>query len=378
MLKITYAGESHGRAIVTIISGIPAGLELTAGDIDKELWRRQQGYGRGKRMNIEQDRAEILSGVLDKKTIGSPIAVEVKNRDFSIDNQPPITVARPGHADLSGALKYNQKNIRSILERASARTTVGYVCAGAVAKKLLTEFAIEIFSYVEQIGKVKARVSPDKIISAKKNFWENTELRCPDKIATAEMMKLIDRAKDNGDTLGGTFRLIARGLCPGLGSYVRPNERLDGRIAGALMAIPAIKGVEIGAGFKSAEISGKNFHDEIFYSPGKGFYRLQNNAGGLEGGISNGEPLIIRAAMKPIPTLAKPLHSVDIVTGKAARAPVLRADVCAVSAAAVIAESVLAIEIAGALIEKFGGDNLSDMKKNYDYYRKRINNKKVR
>lgn len=372
MLEVTYAGESHGPAIVTIVSGIPANLALEPEDINKELARRQLGYGRGKRMSLEQDRVEILSGVLDGKTIGSPITLLVKNRDFSLNNQPAITVPRPGHADLAGALKYDQKNIRAILERASARTTVGYVCAGAVAKKLLTEFGIGIISYVEQIGQIKAKVELAKIISAKESFWDNTFLRCPDRKATALMMKEIDKAARTGDTLGGVFLVVAKNVCTGLGSYVLPEKRLDGRIAGSIMAIPAIKGVEIGLGFSGVELSGRHYHDEIFYSSRKGFYRQKNNAGGLEGGMTNGEPVVVRAVMKPIPTLAEPLRSVDIITKKGSLATVVRADVCAVPAAAVIAENVLAIELAKALIEKFGGDNLNDLKKNYLNYQSRI------
>ena len=344
MLRFLTAGESHGPALVAILEGCPANLLLSEEEINRELERRQQGYGRGKRMKLEKDKVEITSGVRAGKTIGSPIALRITNRSTELFDKT-ITRLRPGHADLAGAVKYNQKDIRNILERASARETAVKVAVGDIAKKLLAEFRINVFSEVLQIGKAK-----------NKTEWK----------------KAIDRAAEEGNTLGGIFEITVTGAPVGLGSHVHWDRRLDGNLARAVMAIPAIKGVEIGLGFGVASLPGSKVHDEIFYSPGKGYYRATNNAGGLEGGMTNGEPIIIRAAMKPIATLKKPLKSVDLVSKKVCEALVERSDVCAVEPAAVIGEAVAALEIANALLEKFGGDAVEDLKASYKYYLSRL------
>lgn len=348
MLRYLTAGESHGSALVAILEGCPANLALSEDDINRDLERRQQGYGRGERMKIEADKAEIVSGVRDGKTIGSPIALRIANRSTELFEKS-ITQVRPGHADLAGALKYNQTDVRNILERASARETAAKVAVGAVAKKLLAEFKINIFSQVVQIGGL-----------TNEKDWK----------------KAIDKAKDDGDTLGGIFEVSVNGAPIGLGSHVHWDRRLDANLARAVMGIPAVKGVEIGQGFEVAGQPGSKVHDEIFYNKDKGFFHRTNNAGGLEGGITNGEPIIVRAAVKPIATLSKPLKSVDLVSKKAAEAHVERSDVCAVEPAAVIAEAAVAIELARALLEKFGGDALEDLAAAYKAYISRLTNKK--
>ncbi|MFH1542045.1 MAG: chorismate synthase, partial [bacterium] len=321
----------------------PANLPLTEKDINPELTRRQQGYGRGERMKLEKDAVKLISGVRNGKTIGSPIAIEIPNSSTEFFEKS-ITQLRPGHADLAGAQKYDQTDIRNILERASARETAAKVALGAIAKKLLSEFKIKIFSKIQKIG---------------------------GEVEEAKWKKLVDEAKANGDTLGGVFEVIVTGVPVGLGSHVHWDRRLDANLARAVMGIPAIKGVEIGLGFDVAELPGSKVHDEISYSKEKGFFHKSNNAGGLEGGITNGEPLIIRAAMKPIATLMKPLKSVDLESKKPAEAFVERSDVCAVEPAAVIGEAVVAIELANAFLEKFGGDSLGDISISFDNYLKR-------
>ncbi|NQT30388.1 MAG: chorismate synthase [Candidatus Saganbacteria bacterium] len=345
MLRYLTAGESHGKALVSILEGCPANLSLCEEDINRDLERRQEGYGRGPRMKeIEKDQAEILSGVRNGKTMGSPIALRIPNRSTELFDKA-ITELRPGHADLAGALKYNQKDIRNILERASARETAAKVAVGAISKKLLSEFKINIFSKVLEIGGAK-----------KEKEWK----------------KLIDEAKEAGDTLGGVFEITITGAPVGLGSYVHWDRRLDGNFAKALMSIPAVKGVEVGLGFSQAAMVGSKVHDEIFYNKEKGFFRKTNNAGGLEGGMTDGQPIILRAVMKPIATLKKPLKSVDLVSKKACEALVERSDVCAVEPAAVIGEAVVAVALANAFLEKFGGDSMTEIKRNIAGYRQQI------
>jgi chorismate synthase len=349
MLRYLTAGESHGKALNAILEGMVSDLSLSASDINKELSRRQGGYGRGGRMKIEKDEVEILSGVRSGKTLGSPIALLINNKDWanwkdimaveSGKKSDAVTGLRPGHADLAGCLKYSQKDIRNILERASARETAVRVAVGAIAKKFLKEFNIVVDSSVVSVG----GSGPDKI------------------------KEEVDKAAKEGDSLGGVFEVVALGCPPGLGSHVHWDRKLKTKLAAALMSIQSIKGVEIGKGFELSALRGSKVHDEIFYEKGK-FVHKTNNAGGLEGGITNGEPVVIRAAVKPISTLKKPLKSVDLASKKAVEAHVERADVCAVPAAGVIGEAVVALEIANAVLEKFGGDTLSETRaahKNY-------------
>jgi chorismate synthase len=391
-LRYLTAGESHGKALVGMIEGIPAGLALSAADIDGDLKRRQTGHGRGGRMRIESDHAEILSGVRWGRTLGSPITLVIENRDYKnwlqgmspeheADGSMPASVnPRPGHADLSGAIKYDQHDVRNILERSSARETAVRVALGAVAKKFLAEFDIMIGSYVIQIGSIQVQSSKSNVRCQERKLLslfkkaEKSPVRCPDDEGSAKMVKLIDRTMKEGNSLGGIFEVFAIGLPAGLGSHVQWDKRLDGRLGQALMSIQAIKGVEIGAGFEISGRFGSEVMDEIFYeSPGSGirrpkFYRNTNNAGGVEGGMTNGMPLILRAAMKPIPTLRKPLRSVDIVTKKQTKAAYERSDVCAAPAAAVIGEAMTALTLADAFVEKFGGDSMREIKRNYDSY----------
>ncbi len=372
-MRIQYvtAGESHGKALVSIIEGIPKGLKLDIQFINHELIRRMKGFGRGKRMQIEKDKIEVLSGIRGGKTLGSPIALLIKNKDSAIERLHSISLPRPGHADLAGALKYGERDIRNILERASARETASRVAAGSVCKILLKEFCVDLLSHVVMIGHIEseARLPFKKM----KQAAERSPVRCVDKDISRLMCLEIKRAQSNGDTLGGVFEAVIKGVPPGLGSYVQWTRRLDGNIARAVMAIPGIKGVEIGFGFGVALQSGSYLHDEIFFDKKiRKFTRKTNNAGGIEGGISNGEDIVLRAAMKPIATLKKPLDSVNIRTKKKTKAQVERADVSVVPAAGVIAENVCAIEIACAMTEKFGGDSLDEMKRNYEGYVKEM------
>jgi chorismate synthase len=373
MLRYLTAGESHGKCLIGILEGMPAGLRIDKKSIDQDLARRQKGYGRGARMQIEKDQVQILSGVRKNMTIGSPIALLIENQDFKIDLLPAVVNARPGHADLAGVLKYGTHDIRDVLERASARDTAMQVAVGVLCKRLLAEFKIEILSQVTMIGSINADTEGLSIMQLKARCAKSL-LNCADPKREKIMIDAIERAKRAGDSLGGVFEVIALGVPPGVGSYVQPDKRLDGCLAKSLMSISAIKAVEIGLGFLVALRPGSQVHDEIFYRQGKGFWRKTNHAGGIEGGMSNGEPIIARCAMKPIPTLSKPLHSVNIRTKNAAKAQVERADVCAVPAASVVGEAQVAITLAKAMTEKFGGDSLPEMKRNFSGYLKQVRN----
>ena len=381
--RFTTAGESHGRGLVGILEGIPAGLSVSGADVDAELKRRQGGYGRGARMKIESDRIEWLSGVRAGETLGSPIAMLIWNRDWEhwqdimapeadaapdpLGRRRQVTRPRPGHADLAGSLKYDRQDARDILERASARETVARVACGAVCKKLLREFSIEVGSYVAELGGVVAK-TPAVLPSPLNEAADQSPVRCLDQDAEAEIIRRIDAAKAAGDTLGGVVEVVALGLPVGLGSHVAWDTKLDGRLAQALMSIPAVKGVELGLGFEAARRKGSEVHDEIL----PGFARATNRAGGTEGGMTTGEPLVARVAMKPISTLMSPLKTVDLKTGGPAQAQSERSDVTAVPAMGVIAEAMLAIVVTQALLEKFGGDALSELKRNVEGYLQQV------
>jgi chorismate synthase len=380
-LRFTTAGESHGRGLVAILEGIPAGLPVSADRVDAELKRRQGGYGRGARMKIESDRIEWLAGVRAGETLGSPIAMLIWNRDWEhwqdvmapeadapgSERRRQVTRPRPGHADLAGSLKYDRTDARDILERASARETVARVACGAICKILLGEFGIEIGSHVVELGGVVARVGAQHAAPLPEHLNETADqslVRCLDPDAEKEMIKRIDAAKAAGDTLGGIVEVVGLGLPVGLGSHVSWDTKLDGRLAQALMSIPAVKGVEVGLGFEAARRKGSEVHDEIL----PGFARATNRAGGTEGGMTTGEPLALRVAMKPISTLMSPLKTVDLKTGGPAQAQSERSDVTAVPAMGVIAEAMMAIVLAQALLEKFGSDALSELKRNVEGY----------
>lgn len=345
MLRLLTAGESHGKAITAILEGLPGGLKIKPELINKELARRQAGFGRGKRMRIENDRAQILSGLKNNTTLGSPVTLLIQNKDFSIEKLHKVICPRPGHADLAGLLKYGFSDIREVLERASARSTAATVGVGALCKIFLSEFRISIASRVLSVG---GEDSP------------------------AAMKDKISEAIKNKDTIGGVFEIVVKGVPVGLGSYVQPDRRLDGKLAQALLSIPGIKAMEIGLGMGYAVSFGSEVHDEIFYSRGKGYFRKTNNAGGIEGGVSNGEDIILRACMKPICTLMDPLGSVNINTKQASKAAIERSDTSVVAAAGVVAEAACAYVLADALLEKFGSDSLKDIKDNYKNYLKRI------
>jgi chorismate synthase len=391
MFRFVTAGESHGPALLATIEGVPAGLPLNRDVLDAELRRRQGGYGRGGRMRIESDRAEIVSGVRHGETLGSPIALLVRNRDWENWTVPMgadapgrelgdeearrVHLPRPGHADLVGALKYDRSDARDILERASARETAARVAAGAVARALLAELGITVGSHVTAIGGVEARV-PTELPDDLNGAADPSPVRCLDADAEGAMIDAIDAARQRGDTLGGVFEVVARGVPVGLGSHVSWDRKLDGRLAAAMMSIQAIKGVEIGLGFGAAAVPGSAVHDAIVShgnSPGTGGYgRARNQAGGLEGGITTGLPLVVRAAMKPISTLMSPLATVDLRTGEVGEAVRERSDVCAVPAAAVVGEAMVALVLAGAVLEKFGGDSLRELRRNRDSYLERL------
>jgi chorismate synthase len=398
-LRFLTAGESHVRGLTGIIEGVPSGIPITSAEIDKDLRRRQGGHGRGGRMKIESDHAEILSGVRWGKTIGSPISLLIENEDWKnwengmsaeaafSGSIKPVTRPRPGHADLAGALKYDQRDIRNILERSSARETAMRVGLGAIAKRVLSEFGIGFGSYVIQIGTVRS--AELKVQGQGKDLLQafdkadKSPVRCPDEDASKRMVRMIDKAIKEGNSLGGVFEVFITGLPPGLGSHTQWDRKLDGRLAQAMMSIQAMKGVEIGGGFEMCGRSGSEVMDEIFYGSRKpevrrqkaredriksGFYRKTNNAGGIEGGMTNGMPVIIRVGMKPIPTLRTPLMSVDINSKKPLSAAYERSDVCAVPAAAVVGEAMAALVMADAFLEKFGGDSRDEVAKNYHSY----------
>ncbi|MFQ5645604.1 MAG: chorismate synthase [bacterium] len=387
MLRYLNAGESHGPRLTAVLEGLPSGLDIDVEALNRELGRRQQGYGRGGRMKIERDRCEITAGVRFGQTLGSPVCLNITNRDWENwqekmsvtpkerNDSQRVVRPRPGHADLPGALKYNHRDIRNILERSSARETAIRVAVGAVCRQFLSHFGITINSHVIMIGGIWGRgyTERDRLVSPE-DFWaraEKSKVRCVDEEASKAMVARIDRAIADKDSVGGVFEVIVQGIIPGLGSHVHWDRKLDGLLAGSFMSIQAVKGVEIGLGFGYGILSGSQVHDEIFCEDGA-FSHHTNNAGGIEGGMSNGEDLVIRAVMKPIPTLRKPLHSVDIDTRQPEEAAYERSDVCAAPAAAVIGEAVAAYTIAQVLLEKFGGDSLRETKRNFDAYRKQI------
>jgi len=392
MFEYLTAGESHGPRLTAVIKNLPAGLRVEVEKINDELYRRQQGYGRGNRMKIESDKIIINSGLRHKKTLGSPMSMTIENKDWQnwLEAMAPdkergaeveaLTNPRPGHADLPGALKYNHRDLRNVLERASARETAARTAVGAVARQFLEEFGVNVYSHVVQIGNLKSENWTD--LKAKNpesfneqeainNYFEKldqTPLRCGDSTKTEAMKNLIDSWRANGDSVGGVFEIVVTGLPVGLGSHVHWDLKLESKLAAQLMGIQAIKGVEIGSGFKGAGLPGSKAHDEIYYDLNKGFYRSSNQAGGIEGGMTNGEELIIRLAMKPIPTLAKALHSADIISKKERTAAKERSDVCAVPAASIVGEAVTAIVLAQSTADKFGGDSIKEIKRNYNSY----------
>jgi chorismate synthase len=388
-MRYLTAGESHGPQLTTILEGLPAGMPLLIEDINEELARRQKGYGRGRRMQIEKDTAEIVSGVRHGYTLGSPIALVVQNNDWKhwtkIMGAEPleegqedeikrkVTRARPGHADLNGALKYGHRDMRNVLERSSARETTVRVAAGAVAKKLLSLVGIELVSHVVEIGGIKANIDHSLTVEELKDRTENSPVRCSDPAVEKDMMAAIDEAKKNGDSIGGIVEVIAAGMPAGVGSYVHYDRKLDGKLAAAIMSINAFKGVEIGIGFEAARKPGSEVHDEIAWNEEKGYYRKSNRLGGFEGGMTTGMPIVVRGVMKPIPTLYKPLMSVDIETKEPFAASVERSDSCAVPAAAVVAENAIAWELANALIDQFYSDRFDtfadEIKRQREYAR---------
>ena len=384
-MRYLTAGESHGPKLTTIIEGLPAGMPLLQEDINEQLARRQKGHGRGRRMQIEKDTVEITSGIRHGLTLGSPVALVVENNDWKhwvkiMGSEPfdgneddikrRVTRPRPGHADLNGAIKYGHQDMRNVLERSSARETTIRVAAGAVAKKLLSELGIEVASHVVEIGGVKSNVSTYDSIQSLREISEDSPVRCLDPEAGEEMMKAIDTAKENGDSIGGIVEVIVEGMPAGVGSYVHFDRKIDSKLAAAICSINAFKGVEFGIGFGAAHIPGSQVHDEILWSEERGFYRKSNRLGGLEGGMTNGMPLVIRGVMKPIPTLYKPLQSVDIETKEPFTASVERSDSCAVPAAAVVAENVVAWELAVAITDQFFADRFDTLKEIIEEQRK--------
>jgi len=386
MLRFTTSGESHGRALIAIVEGLPAGLPVDLDQIDRDLRRRQWGYGRGGRMKIEKDHAEVMSGVRHGLTLGSPIALMIDNRDWANwtevmavepkeiapEKSRQIKRPRPGHADLAGGQKYSARDLRNILERSSARETTARVACGALAKQLLAVFGIEILSHVIQLGGI-----PQKPLELTweqiKGISEEAPLRCADDEIQQQMMELIDETKLAGDTVGGVFEVVARGVVPGLGSHTAWDVKLDGRLAQAVMSIPAVKAVAIGAGAEASSLPGSEVHDEIAYnSETQEFIRATNRAGGLEGGITNGEEVRIRGHLKPLSTLRRPLKSVDIDSKQEESAAFERSDITAVPAAGVIGEAMVALVLADAMREKFGGDSVGEMKRNFEGYREQL------
>ncbi|HXM56431.1 MAG TPA: chorismate synthase [Candidatus Dormibacteraeota bacterium] len=378
MLRWLTAGESHGPQLTVVVEGLPAGLELTAEDLRRDLRRRQGGHGRGGRQQIEVDEARLVGGVRGGRTLGSPVALVLENRDhanWTAQMTPapegfapePVTRLRPGHADLAGVLKYGHDDVRNVLERSSARETAARVAAGGIARKLLGCFGVRVFSFVQSIGTIDVgydAVDPDRVTDEE---IESSPVRCPVPDASARMVAEIDAAGERGDTLGGTFRVVATGLPPGLGSYVHWDRKLDARLAMAILSVNAVKGVEFGAGFEGAARPGSAFHDEIDFSEGR-FRHLSNRAGGLTGGVTNGEPLDLRVALKPISTMKKPMRSVDLATRERADAHYERSDVCVAPAAGVVGEAMVALTLADAFLEKFGGDSVAETERNVRGY----------
>lgn len=384
-MRYLTAGETHGPQLTAIIEGMPSNLEFDFDLVNEQLARRQKGYGRGRRMQIEKDTAKVVGGVRHGRTTGAPIALVIENKDWThwttVMSVEPIEGGdeekrrvhrpRPGHADLTGGLKYNLKDLRNVLERSSARETAARVACGAVARMLLREFGIKVAGQVLRIGDVEAR-RVDLPIDELIRVTEESPVRVVDKEAEAKMTALIDKAKKEGDSLGGIVECVVEGVPPGLGSHVQWDRKLDGRIAQAVVSINAFKGVEFGIGFEAAERPGSQVHDEIMYAKERGFYRASNRLGGFEGGMTNGMPIVVRGVMKPIPTLYKPLASVDIDTKKPYEAQLERSDACAVPAASVVMENVVAWEVAVAFLEKFGGDSIEEIRANYDNYMKQV------
>ncbi|TFE03207.1 chorismate synthase [Jeotgalibacillus salarius] len=384
-MRYLTAGESHGPQLTTIIEGLPAGLEIKADDIDEHLARRQKGYGRGRRMQIETDRAQILSGVRHGKTLGSPIALVVENKDWThwtkIMGAEPltdeeekevrrkITRPRPGHADLNGGMKYGHRDMRNVLERSSARETTVRVAAGALAQKILKDLGINIACHVREIGGVIAEEFKELTAAEIRDKSEQSEVRCVDPDASEKMKDAIDAAKKNGDSIGGVVEVVIENVPAGLGSYVHYDKKLDAKIAAAIMSINAFKGVEFGLGFEMARLPGSKVHDEIAWSEERGYYRKSNRLGGFEGGMTTGMPIVVKGVMKPIPTLYKPLESVDIDSKEPFSASIERSDSCAVPAAAVVAEAVVAWEIAAAICEKFDSDRFDQLKNAVEEHR---------
>ena len=381
-LRFTTAGESHGPGLVAVVEGLPAGLEIRPEDLDRDLARRQLGHGRGGRMKTESDRAQVWAGIRHGRTLGSPVAVVIENRDhknwsermspWPVEEQiDEVHLPRPGHADLAGAMKFGHTDVRNVLERASARETAARVAAGGLAKAFLRPLGISVWSHVVQIGSEQA---PPREITGPGDFVgvDESPVRCLDADASAAMVAEIDRARKANESLGGVFEVWAFGMLPGLGSHVSWDTRLDARLAWALMSIHAMKGVEIGAGFDVAGRVGSQAHDEIFWSEERGFVRDTNRAGGFEGGMTSGEPVVARVAMKPLPTLTKPLRSVDIESKQPAEALRERTDSCTVPAAGVVGEAMVALELARACREKFGGDGMPDVLAAVSAYRERI------
>jgi chorismate synthase len=384
-LRYLTAGETHGPQLTAIIEGLPSNLELDFEALNFQLQRRQKGHGRGRRMQIETDTAQIVGGVRHGRTTGAPVAVVVENKDWkhwtSVMNVEPVEGSdeskrrvfrpRPGHADLNGGLKYNLKDLRNVLERSSARETAARVAVGAIARQLLATFGIKVAGHVVSIGEVVA-ATPNLPIDELISVTEESPVRVADKDAEQKMIELIDRMKTEGDTIGGVVECIITGLPVGLGSHVQWDRKLDGRIAQAVVSINAFKGVEVGIGFEAARIPGSKVHDEILHTADKGFHRASNRAGGFEGGMTTGEPIVVRGVMKPIPTLYKPLASVDIDTKEPFTAQVERSDACAVPAASVVMEHVVAWEVAKAFLEKFGGDSIEEIRANLDNYSRQV------
>ncbi len=382
-LRLITAGESHGPGLTCIVEGLPAGLELTPEDLNTDMARRQLGHGRGGRMKIEKDAAEVTAGIRHGRTLGGPIALQVRNRDYANWEErmspwpveaeiPEVHLPRPGHADLVGTQKYKQDDVRNILERASARETAARVAGGALAKAFLRALGVEVYSHVVQIASVKAPEHDIELVATDFAAVDASPVRCLDAEAARAMVAEINKLRKQNESLGGVFEVRAFGLVPGLGSHVSWEERLDGRLAMAILSIQAMKGVSVGDAFTVAGLPGSQAHDEIFYSPERGYYRETNRAGGLEGGMTNGDPLVVRGAMKPLPTLTKPLRSVDISTHEPAEALRERTDSCTVPAAGVVGEAMVAFVLAEAYRGKFGGDHIDDVIAAVDAYRERI------